>query len=41
MSAVWMWLWLCVYVVTGHGDTLEIDVQRAMHGAVLIVRDVT
>ena len=30
MSAVWMWLRLCVYVVTGHGEPLEVDVQRAV-----------
>ena len=31
MSAVWMWLQLCVYVMTGHGEPLEVDAQRAMH----------
>ena len=31
VSAVWMWLRLCVYVMTGHGEPLEMDVQRAMH----------
>ena len=30
MSVVWMWLRLCVYVVTGHGEPLEVDTQRAM-----------
>ena len=30
MSVVWMWLRLCVYVVTGHGEPLEMDAQRAM-----------
>ena len=30
MSAVWMWLRLCVYVMTGHGEPLEVDTQRAM-----------
>jgi len=30
MLAVWMWLRLCVYVVTGRSDPLEEEAQRAM-----------
>ena len=29
VSAVWMWLQLCVYMMTGHGDPLEVDAQQS------------